>query len=68
MPTNYVQHLSTLCLPGMTVSDPVIAQMMDVRAQVQDRMNRGVIHEGGKFIFHDCDIPNDRNLCVLCKK
>jgi hypothetical protein len=80
MPNNYAQHLSTLCLPGMTVSDPVITQMMDVRTQVQDRLNRGVIHDGGKFIFqcseqcpwmfifHDCGVPNDRNLCVLCKK
>jgi hypothetical protein len=80
MPTSYVQHLSTICLPGMTVSDPVINQMMDVRTQVQDRLNRGVIHDGGKFIFQcsrecpwmfyfqDCGVPNDRNLCTLCKK
>jgi hypothetical protein len=64
----------------MIVSDPVITQMMDVRTQVQDRLNRGVIHDGGKFIFQcsrdcpwmfifqDCGIPNDRNQCTLCKK
>src|SRR5262249_15931750 len=80
MPNNYVQRLSTLYLPGMTVSDPVITQMMDVRTQVQDRLNRGVINAGGKlifqwskecpwmFIFQDCGIPNDRNQCTLCKK
>ncbi|CAF3944692.1 unnamed protein product, partial [Rotaria sordida] len=80
MPNSYVQHLSTLCLPGMAVSDPVITQMMDVRTQVQDRLNRGMIHDGEKFIFQcsrecpwmfyfqDCGIPNDRNLCTLCKK
>ncbi|CAF0975366.1 unnamed protein product [Rotaria sordida] len=80
MPNSYVQHLSTLCLPGMAVSDPVITQIMDVRTQVQDRLNRGMIYDGGKFIFQcsrecpwifyfqDCGIPNDRNLCTLCKK
>ncbi|UJR16715.1 hypothetical protein I4U23_003615, partial [Adineta vaga] len=80
MPNNYAQHLSTICLPGMTVSDPVITQMMDVRTQVQDRLNRGVIAAGGRFIFQcsmdcpwvfifqDCGVPNDRNTCPLCKK
>ena len=80
MPNNYIQHLSTLCLPGMTISDPVITQMMDVRTQIQDRLNRGVMHPGGSFIyqcsqecpwmfyFQDCGVPNDRNICPLCKK
>ncbi|CAF3907546.1 unnamed protein product, partial [Rotaria sp. Silwood2] len=80
IPNNYIQHLSSLCLPGMTVSDSVVTQMMDVRTQVQDRLNRGIIHDGGKFIFQcsrecpwmfyfqDCGIPNDRNICTLCKK
>ena len=80
MPNNYVEHLSSICLLGMTVSDPMIMQMMDVRAQAQDRLDRGVIHDGGKFIFQcskncpwvfifqDCGVPNDRNLCHLCKK
>ncbi|CAF3102815.1 unnamed protein product [Rotaria sp. Silwood2] len=80
MPNSYVQHISTLCLPGMTVSDPVITQMIDVRTQVEDHLNRGIIHDEGKFIFQcsrecpwmfyfqDYGIPNDRNLCVLCKK
>ncbi|CAF1340047.1 unnamed protein product [Adineta steineri] len=80
IPDNYVQHFSIICLPSMTVSDPVITQMMDVRTQIQDRVNRGVIHAGGKFIFQcskdclwmfyfqDCGVPNDRNICPLCKK
>ncbi|CAM4829130.1 unnamed protein product [Rotaria magnacalcarata] len=80
MPNNYGAHLSTVCLPGMTSSDPVIAQMIDVRTQIQDRLNRGVIHAGGKYIFQcsrdcpwvfyfqDCGVPNDRNTCSLCKK
>jgi len=80
MPNNYLQHISNICQPGLTVSDPVIAQMIDVRDQVRDRLNRGVIHAGGKFIFqcsencpwvfifHDCGVPNDRFICVLCKK
>ncbi|CAM2726708.1 unnamed protein product [Rotaria socialis] len=80
MPNNYGAHLSTVCLPGMTISDPIITQMIDVRTQIQDRLNRGVIHAGGKYIFQcsrdcpwmfyfqDCGLPNDRNTCSLCKK
>lgn len=80
MPNNYLQHLSAICLPGLTVSDPVITQMIDVRAQAQDRLKRGVIHAGGRFIFqcardclwmfifHDCGVPNDRNVCPICRK
>ncbi|CAF4298072.1 unnamed protein product, partial [Rotaria sp. Silwood2] len=79
-PNNYGEHLSTVCLPSMIISDPVITQMMDVRTQIQDRLKRGVIHAGGKFIFQcsrdcpwmfyfqDCGVPNDRNICSLCKK
>ncbi|CAF4177970.1 unnamed protein product, partial [Rotaria sordida] len=80
MPNHYGEHLSTVCLPGMTISDPVITQMIDVRTQIQDRLNRGVMHAGGKFIFQcsrdcpwmfyfqDCGVPNDRHTCSLCKK
>ncbi|CAF3712950.1 unnamed protein product [Rotaria sp. Silwood1] len=80
MPNNYGEHLSTVCLPGMIISDPAITQMMDVRTQIQDRLNRGVIHAAGKYIFQcsrdcpwmfyfqDCGVPNDRNKCSLCKK
>ncbi|CAF1490875.1 unnamed protein product, partial [Adineta ricciae] len=80
MPTSYIQHLSNVCLPGMTVCDPAITQMMDVRTQVQDRLERGVIHPGGRFIFQcskeclwififqNCGVPNDRHICPLCGK
>ncbi|CAF1355920.1 unnamed protein product, partial [Adineta ricciae] len=48
VPNNYLQHLSSMCLPGLTISDPVITQMIDVRTQVQDRLKRGIVHAGGK--------------------
>ena len=80
MPKNYLQHLSTICLPGLIISDPIITQMIDVRIEAEDRLSRGIVHDGGKFlfqcskdcswvfIFHNCGVPNDRSICPLCKK
>ncbi|CAF4119790.1 unnamed protein product [Rotaria sp. Silwood2] len=54
--------------------------MIDVRTQIQDRLNKHMIHPGGMFVFQcsrechwmfyfeDCGIPNDRRQCPLCKK
>jgi hypothetical protein len=79
-PNNYIQHLSSIAVPGLNISDPIVTQMIDVRTQIKDRLNRGVIHSGGKFIFQcsqdclwmfyfeDCGVPNDRKICPLCKK
>ncbi|CAF1094104.1 unnamed protein product [Rotaria sordida] len=80
MPTNYSQHLKKSCLPGLITSDRIVKQMIDVRTQVQDRLNRGLIYKSGKFIFQcsrdclwtfyfeNCGVPNDRRNCPLCEK
>jgi hypothetical protein len=80
MPHNYVNHIQSICLLGMISGDPVITQMIDVRTQIQDRLNKNQIHNQGMFIFQcsrechwmfyfaDCGIPNDRHKCPLCKK
>ncbi|CAF1219524.1 unnamed protein product, partial [Didymodactylos carnosus] len=80
MPQNYVNHIQSICLMGMISSDPVVTQMIDVRTQIQDRLNRNLIHIGGMFVFQcsrdchwmfyfeDCGIPNDKQQCPLCKK
>ena len=80
MPKNYRQHLSTICLLGLTINDPVITQMIDVHMEAEDRLSREIVHDGGKFlfqcskdcpwvyIFHNCGVPNDQSICPLCKK
>ena len=80
MPKNYVNHIQSLCLIGMISRDPVVTQMIDVRTQIQDRLNKQSIHPGGMFIFqccHDCHwmfyfencgIPNESRKCPLCNR
>mgnify|MGYP000392119305 CR=1 FL=1 len=58
MPENYADHLEkSVCLPGLLSNDPVVTQMIDVRTTVKERLDQGLIHEQGKFIYrcsHDC--------------
>ncbi|CAM4941343.1 unnamed protein product [Rotaria socialis] len=80
MPQNYVNHIQSICLMGMMSSDSVITQMIDVRTQIQDRLNKRMINASAMFVFQcsrdcrwmfyfeDCGIPNDRRQCPLCKK
>ncbi|CAF2688702.1 unnamed protein product [Rotaria sp. Silwood2] len=81
MPTSYVQHLSNICLPGLTISNMIISQMMYVRTRVQERLNQGAYTvEYGKFIyqcseecpwmffFEECGAPVGRSICSLCQK
>ncbi|CAF0884533.1 unnamed protein product [Adineta steineri] len=81
MPQDYTQYLQTsVCLPGMICYDPVITQMIDVRAQVQERLRLNKISARGKYIFQcsneclwmfyfeNCGRANDRSLCPLCQK
>ncbi|CAF1188642.1 unnamed protein product [Rotaria sp. Silwood1] len=80
IPTDFIQHISNLYLPGLMISNPVITQMIHVRAQVQDHLKRGVIHDGENFIvkcsrecpwifyLQDCNIRNDPNICPQCRK
>ncbi len=80
IPASIIQHMSTICLPGLTISDPLITQMINVRAQVQEYLNQNKIHDAEKFIFQcsdkclwtfnfqDCSAPNDENICPLCEK
>ncbi|CAF3343766.1 unnamed protein product [Rotaria socialis] len=81
MPHDYRTHFeSSVCLPGLLSSDPIITQMVDVRTTVKERLDRGQIHEPGKFVyqcsrdcfwmfyFHNCGIPVDRSKCPLCGK
>ncbi|UJR36511.1 hypothetical protein I4U23_029232 [Adineta vaga] len=81
MPENYTNHLqSSVCLPGLLSSNPIISQMIDVRTTVKERLEQGQIHEPGKYVFRcskDCDwmfffincgVPVDHSQCPLCKK
>ncbi|CAF3395094.1 unnamed protein product [Rotaria sp. Silwood1] len=81
MPQNYSTHLQTsVCLPGLISSNPIITQMIDVRTTVKERLDRGQIYEQGKFVFQcskdcfymfyffNCGIPVDRSKCPLCNK
>ncbi|CAF1040574.1 unnamed protein product, partial [Didymodactylos carnosus] len=81
MPGNYCQHLSTICLPGLKMSNLIISQMMYVRTRVQERLDQGKYFvDYGKFIFQcseqcpwmfffeDCGAPVDRSICSLCQK
>ncbi len=81
MPKNYTDHLqSSVCLPGLISSNPIITQMIDVRTTVKERLDQGQIHTQGKYVFQcskdclwmfyfiNCGIPVDRSQCPLCKK
>ncbi|CAF2688718.1 unnamed protein product [Rotaria sp. Silwood2] len=81
MPSSYVQHLSTICLPGLTINSTIVSQMMYVCAQVQDRINRCVIfRDYEKFIYQcseECSwmffseeysVPTSNTVCPLCQK
>ncbi|CAF4572770.1 unnamed protein product, partial [Rotaria sp. Silwood2] len=81
MPQNYTTHMqSSVCLPGLISSNPIITQMIDVRTTVKERLDRGHIHEPGKFVFKcskdclymfyfvNCGVPVDRSKCPFCNK
>ncbi|CAF4169052.1 unnamed protein product [Rotaria sp. Silwood2] len=84
MPASYVQHLSTICLPGLTISNIIISQMIYVRARVQERLDQRIYEpykvDYGKFIyqcskecpwmfyFEDCGAPTTKTICSLCQK
>ncbi|CAF1035564.1 unnamed protein product [Rotaria sordida] len=81
MPINYVQHLSTIYLPGLTINNIIISQMLYVRTRVQERLDQGAyIVEYGKFIyqcseecpwmffFEECGAPVSKSICSLCQK
>ncbi|CAF0809248.1 unnamed protein product [Rotaria sordida] len=81
MPQNYTTYLqSSICLPGLISSNPIITQMIDVRTTVKERLDRGQIHEPGKFVFQcskdcyymfyffNCGVPVDRSKCPLCNR
>ncbi|CAF1047818.1 unnamed protein product [Rotaria sordida] len=50
IPTEYVRHISSIWLSGLMIGDGVTIQMMHVRTKVQDRLKRGLIHDGEKVI------------------
>jgi hypothetical protein len=81
MPPDYTNHLqSSVCLPGLLSSNPIITQMIDVRTTVKERLDHGQIHKQGQYVFQcskdclwmfyfvDCGVPVDRSQCPLCKK
>ncbi|CAF4419783.1 unnamed protein product [Rotaria socialis] len=81
MPTSYVQHLSSICLPGLTTSNIIASQMMYVRTRVQERLDQDAYSvEYGKFIFQcseecpwmfffeECGAPVVKSVCSLCQK
>jgi len=81
MPKNYTDYIQTsICLPGLLSSNPIITQMIDVRTTVKERLDRGQIHEPGKHVFRcsedcfwmyffiNCGVAVDHSQCPLCKK
>ncbi|CAF3682110.1 unnamed protein product [Adineta steineri] len=81
MPENYTEHLqSSVCLPGLLSSSPIITQMIDVRTTVKERLDQGQIHEPGKFVYRcsedclwmyffiNCGVPVDHSQCPLCRR
>ncbi|CAF2141662.1 unnamed protein product [Rotaria magnacalcarata] len=81
MPTSYIQHLSSICLPGLTTSNIITSQMMYVRTRVQERLDQGAYFvDYGKFIFQcseecpwmfffeECGDPVGKSVCSLCQK
>ncbi|CAF1081169.1 unnamed protein product [Adineta ricciae] len=75
------QHLqSSVCLPGLLPADPAIKQMLDVKARVKERLERGEIYADAKFVyrcskdcswtfyFEGCGRPASQSKCPLCKK
>ncbi|CAF4621605.1 unnamed protein product, partial [Rotaria socialis] len=81
MPTSYIQHLSSICLPGLTTSNIIASQMMYVRTRVQERLDQDAYFvEYGKFIFQcseecpwmfffeECGAPVGKSVCSLCQK
>jgi hypothetical protein len=81
MPQDHVDHIQTsICLPGLLTSNPVITQMIEVRTTVQERLDQGHIYQQGKhvyrcsndcfwmFYFLNCGVPVDRSQCPLCQK
>jgi hypothetical protein len=80
MPTNYFEHLQTLCLFGLIDNNRIKSNMKYVQKSIKQRLNSGHLSAAGRYIyqcseyclylyhFSHCGIPNQKSVCPFCQK